>query len=546
MKISRAMGLAALSISLMVTSAGCSSLSKEMITAMNSNTDIHLSVEGDSSDVERGTLEWVELDQLTTHKQLRKVWDDKLNVIRFDTNNKNGPIYVDEFGDWAGNNTLYNAFQNKAFVKDFWSSSKLKSDLAQVAMSEYTDIKNESTGIIASVNAYYNILPDNADETSGLFNYLTRAEVMSAVYRGSNQVMWLEEDMDFSGAVGESPYNIYAQNVRQYNWFDTESGSLNESTYNSTMSRAEAIYLIMNTLFSDELAGMDGKGTGLSDCKNAGNVADKQKFTGGYAYKVFELEYCLQNRDKGVPQDLYNAMVLAHNKGIISSDTTWWKGITGGQLMTLLINAYDKAYDENNYLTNAKLGANAGEVLVYVEEEEEPEIIEETFETNVVVQKVKDIADIDALIRVYGDELNMTEEEIEEARKTAEGFTIEACDKYMLVDFCHFLNVRVGPGTEFRIKKSVPKDTKVHIVGIVHENGWYRVIADGKISYQCGAYFSDLEGADTSNMKFEYESSESDGADESNGSDGADGKNDDSIGNESETEASTATEESLF
>jgi uncharacterized protein YgiM (DUF1202 family) len=63
----------------------------------------------------------------------------------------------------------------------------------------------------------------------------------------------------------------------------------------------------------------------------------------------------------------------------------------------------------------------------------------------------------------------------------------------MNVDYCNYLNVRIGPSTDYKIKKSVPKGTKVHIVGICIENGWYRVIADGKISYQCGVYFSDIE-----------------------------------------------------
>lgn len=483
--------------------SGCSSLSNEMITAMNNKTDIYISVEGEPSTAEKAELTWIELDQLTSHKALRKIWDDKLNIIKFDNNSKNGPIYVDTEGNWAGNNTLYNAFQNKTFVKDFWGDSKIKSALAKAAIEEYTDIVNEGTGIIASVNAYYNLMPDNADKTSGLFDHMTRAEVMSAVYRGSNPVRLLEEDTNFASAVGESPYNIYAQNLTQYNYFDINSGSLNQQTYNAVMSRAEAIYLIMHILFDRELSEMTA-GSGFGDCKNAGNVADKQKFTGGYAYKTFELEYCLKNRDKGLTEELYKPIELAYNYGIVSSDTKWYEGITGGQLITLLINAYDKAYDENHYMTNASLGANTGEILVK-KEEEQVEIIEETFETDVVVQKVKDIADIDALVKVYGDEMDMTEEEIEEARRTAEGFTIEPCDKYMLVDYCYFLNVRVGPGTEFKIKKSVAKGTKVHIVGIVHENGWYRVIADGKIAYQCGVYFSDLEGADTSNMKFEYE-----------------------------------------
>ena len=67
----------------------------------------------------------------------------------------------------------------------------------------------------------------------------------------------------------------------------------------------------------------------------------------------------------------------------------------------------------------------------------------------------------------------------------------------MQVDHCYFLNVRTGPSTDFRILRSVPAGTKAHIVARCVENGWYRVLTEGKLVYQCGVYFSDFEGSDT-------------------------------------------------
>lgn len=546
-------GIATISLTLMLS--GCSSLKKEMQTAMQNNTDIHLSVEQSSSDVTRGSIEWIELDQLSNHKNIRKVWDDKLNIIRFDANSKNGCIFVDTDGNWAGNNTMYNAFQNKNFVLEYWRDGKIKSALAQAAMSEYSDISNESTGIIASANTYFNILPDNADETSGMLNYLTRAEVLAALYRGQNEVQLLEEDTAFTNAVGETQYNIYAQNLEPYSYMDIASQSLNKNTYNSTMTRAEAIYALVKLLYNDEYESLTGNETGLSDCKNAGNVADKQGFTNGYAYKTFELEYCLQNKDKGVCEPLYKALIVAYNHGLIDRESRWYDGIRGGELIKMMIAAYDNVYDDNNFLANAKVGANAGESLYVKNEVEDVPIIENAIETSgVVVQKVKDIADIDSLIKVYGDEINMTEEEIVEAKQIAEGFTIEAYDKYMLVDFCSHLNVRMGPSTDYKIRSSISKGTQVHIVGLVHEVGWYRVIADGKISYQRGVYFSDLEGADTSNIVFEYEdgvSSSSAVKSDSKTEDGAgeteeSGEAGDNSSEQETLEDSTQTTESIF
>ena len=96
---------------------------------------------------------------------------------------------------------------------------------------------------------------------------------------------------------------------------------------------------------------------------------------------------------------------------------------------------------------------------------------------------------------MYGDEINMTDEELAEAYDSASKFHFEPVDKWMEVAFCNNLNVRTGPSTDFRILRTVPCGTRVHIVARCVENGWYRIIANEKIVYQCGVYFKDFEGA---------------------------------------------------
>ena len=124
-------------------------------------------------------------------------------------------------------------------------------------------------------------------------------------------------------------------------------------------------------------------------------------------------------------------------------------------------------------------------------EEKEPEKTTSTVQV-AKVEKIKDVTKIDDLVDVYGDELDMSDEELNNARFTAEGFTFEPVDKRMKVDYCYYLNVRVGPSTDFEIIRSVPVGTEVHVVARCVENGWYRIIANGKIVYQCGVYFSEL------------------------------------------------------
>ena len=485
-----------LSVTLAMSLTGCgSSLKSEMIKAMDNEQEIQLSVEGNLQEVERVPMEWTELDQLKTFKNIRRTWDDKMQIVTFDMGSKNGVLFVDLDGNWAGNNVLYNVFQNKTFVKDYWSDSSLKGMLSQEAMSQFSDISNESTGLIASVNAYFNILPANADGTSGLMNKLSRAEAMSAIYRGDTPVRYGEINPEYEKTLGSSEYNQFTFDINNNSYLKYENGGLNYSTYNGAMTRAEAIYILMNRYFAEELAGVSGSGD-FSDCANAGDVAGKQGFKDKHAWESYELEYCLQNPDKGAPQSLYNSLVLAQSLGIIGSETRWNQAISGGELLNMMIKTYEAVQNKLGFLVNAKIGANAGQSL-YVKDTPEETVVSEESVGMIQIDEVRDVTNLDDLLATYGDELDMTEEELAEAYLVAENFTFEPCDVWKQVDYCYFLNVRTGPSTDFRILRSVERGTKAHVVARCVETGWYRVLTEGKLVYQCGVYFSDFEGSET-------------------------------------------------
>ena len=479
---------------------GCgSSLEKEMLTAMENNQEIKMSVNANMPTVDREKVTWVELDQLKTFKDIRKVWDDQLQIVIFDMGSKNGVIYVDTEGNWAGNNVLFNIFQNKTFIKDFWKDSNVTSKLAQAAIAEFSDINNESTGIVASINAYFNILPTFEDGTSGLNGSISRAEAMSMVYRGDTPVIYDEVNPEFEAVVSRNDYNLYAYDVNKDSYLKYENNSLNYDTYNSPITQAEAIYILMHRYFPEQLETVDANSGSFTNTLNAGNIGEKLGFIGKNAWESFELEYCLQYAEDGAPETLYKALVLANKLGIIGSDIVWNNPISGGEMLMYMMNVYQAKQNQTDFLVNAKTGANAGQSLYIVQqpepEVEEPEITESTL-GGTTIQQVRDVTDLDDLFRIYGHEINMTDEEIKEAYEIADMFTFEPCDTWMQVDHCGYLNVRIGPSTDFRILKSVPKGTKAHLVARCVENGWYRVIAEGKIIYQCGVYFSDFEGSE--------------------------------------------------
>lgn len=492
-------------LSIMSCLTGCG-LKSEMKTAMANNQSIKLSVEGEVPD-DNEPITWVELDQLNTFPEIRNTWEDKLQVIIFDNGSKNGMVYVDTQGNWAGNNVIFNVFQNKVFVKENWAEARLKSELADKAIEQFSDISNEQTGIYASVNAFFNLLPINKDGSSGLLDNLSRAQVMSAIYRGDTPVTFLEENESFTKAVEGGEYSIYAQEVADISYLDYKNGGLNYDTFNGPCTRGEAIYMLVQRYFKSDYDSLELKGNKLAftDCSNAGDIGKKLKFPeDGFAREAFELEWCLQNKKDGCPEDIYKALVVAHNKGIIQYETMWSEPISGGSFLKLLIGTY-RAYQsqdgENQFLVNAKTGNNAGNSLYVAEVEIDTDKGTVAGIDQVGITQVRDVTNLDDLFKIYGDEINMTPDEIAEAYENAGKFHFEPVDKWMQVDFCYFLNVRTGPSTDFRILRSVPTGTKVHIVARCVENGWYRIIAEQKIVYQCGIYFSDFEGSEEYMMR---------------------------------------------
>lgn len=483
---------------LAITLTGCGSdaLQQEMLSVQAGNNSIKITSSAQANTVERNDITWGELDQLNSYKNIRKIWDDKLHIVKFDNSSKNGVLFIELDGSWSGNNTLYNAFQNKVFIEKYWQDGKIRSELAKAAINQFSDISNESTGLYASVNAYYNIFPTNQDKTSGLTDVISRAEAMSAIYRGDTPAVFLEENEEFSAAVGDSMYNEYAFGVTDSSYLDYKNGSLCYDTYNSAITRAEAIYILVQRYWKDEYDNLTNFNGQFSDCKNAGDVALNLGLKDGYAWQAYELDYCLQT-DVGCPESLYKALVVAKNHGIISSETKWNEPLMGGTLLGYMMSTYNSVYKAKGFAVNAKLGENVGESLVEIIEPEviEPEITEETV-GSVVVSQVRNVTELDDLLRIYGDEIDMTEEELAEARKVAEDWTFDAADQWMEVAHCSWLNVRTGPSTDYNIISSVPSGTKCHIVAVCKENGWYRIIANKKIVYQCGVYFQDFEGSE--------------------------------------------------
>lgn len=323
---------------------GCAAASQSELLQMINQGDaieIEIATPKNQEQGEESALEWEQLALLTTNPDLRKSWDDTLNITPTDTG-KNGVLYVNAEGNNEPNNTLRVALHNREFLKYLDSESDTLK-LAEAVQNNYVDMDtdNATKAVYMGINGYFNLLPDSTPNYANPDSTLQRNEFMAMVFRAETPVQELELDPNFVEAVGSSDYNIYAQGVANNSYLDLQSKSLNNLTANGTITRAEAIYLLVSRYFADDLAKVDIKGVTFSDAKDGGDIAGEQKFIEDAKekdyWKSYELTYAIQNPDNGLPTDLYKALVVAKAKGLITSTTRWDEGLTRSEAIELLI-----------------------------------------------------------------------------------------------------------------------------------------------------------------------------------------------------------------
>lgn len=228
------------------------------------------------------------------------------------------------------------------------------------------------------INGYFNLLPDSSPNYANPDATQQRNEFMAMVFRAETPVQDLTPDTTFADAVGQSDYNIYAQGLAGNSYLDTVSKSLNNLTANGTITRAEALYLLVSRYFSDDMASVDVKGVTFSDAKDGGDIAGEQKFIEDAKakdyWKSYELTYAIQNPDGGLPTDLYKALVVAKSKGLITNETRWDEALTRSEAVEFLIKTLRQEKGIKQF--NAKQGLVEGHEVQETTEPEATETIE--------------------------------------------------------------------------------------------------------------------------------------------------------------------------
>lgn len=324
---------------------GCSSATKqETYNMLQDSTEIELEyAELDTVDnKEISSLDWIELGNLTTYSDLRASWD-KIVGVTGTTGNKTGMFY----DGWEGttqDNYLAEVISMNEFV-DFISNEDNHNKLVDAVRENFTDSDDLTDDQLFDIglNAYFNLLPMQDEAESYANDYITRAQFLALITRATNPVSVQESDdykdylSQLETTAGESIYNQAVAFSLPYSYLLTEDGSLNSKTYDSAISRGEAIYTIMNMLYGEEglaTVNIDESSNIFTDTKNGGDIITEQ----GLKSKAEEISYAIQNPDKGCPEDIYRALVKANELGVIGSETAWDEAITLSEAIDIYYN----------------------------------------------------------------------------------------------------------------------------------------------------------------------------------------------------------------
>ena len=266
------------------------------------------------------TISWTPVGELTDHAELRASIDKYLGVTG-EGKSKQGSLYTNIKGKNDYNNVFSVAMNNSAVEKALNTN---KNFIANAACNSYTDldIDDEEKCVNMALNAYFNLLPDGTEANADAS--LTRAQFMAMVMRADTPVTEIQTDTAFEKSVGQSEYNRYAQSVNKDSYL-----TLNNQLYNSSMTRAEAVYTIVSRYYADSLKNASSSASCYTDAKDGGAVAKSDRASA--------LNNSISNPDSGMDRELYKSLCVAKEKNLLTSARSRWdEAITKNEAIALL------------------------------------------------------------------------------------------------------------------------------------------------------------------------------------------------------------------
>ena len=354
---------------------GCASATKQdTYNMLQESTEIELEYAvPDYDNAEESKVEllpWLQLSSLETHPELRTAFEELVGVTGT-TGNKEGILYTNPLTTQADQNiTLLLAIKNSQFRGYLVSPDEL-AKLGEIAAENYTDIDVDDVNApYATINAYFELLPDQEDGQFDGDATISRAQAMTLVMRATtpvNEAQAPEEDADFTKAVGETQYTNFAAPMNEYTYLNTSTG-LNDKTFNTTMSRGEYIYMLTKYIYGDTYAQRMEEAA-----KEDESLSTDVKLTTIKDGGDISLQDAINNVENGLPTDMYQTLARAVALGFITEDNlNWDEAITKSEAVTLFIDAVE-TYQTNMEEVNNKMGLGETPPYEVVEQGDYPD-----------------------------------------------------------------------------------------------------------------------------------------------------------------------------
>lgn len=289
---------------------------KDILDMLNTSDTItiEMSVE-DTNEGYKYTVEWIRLGDMTSSKDVRSTVDE-LFKITGSTGNKNGCFYTNEKGENTQNGTLALSMRNRAVTSILKDTEELNMNLA----TKYSDLEvGDANAVYTAIADYFELLPCDESGESKSDDALSRAEAMSMVFKAMNPVDdSISEDAGFNSAVGENSLNIFAAQEEGNCFINTSDGSLNSTTYTQHMTKAEFVYMVMNSVFGEAEVQKISGDFHLDGMDNAGNLKADEKISGKAQAGSAIIKEFITN-PTSIDENIYKSIVLADSQKIISS-----------------------------------------------------------------------------------------------------------------------------------------------------------------------------------------------------------------------------------
>lgn len=312
------------------------SATTEFITATVESAQAETTAPEEAEESKTDSLPWLQLSSLETYPELRAAFEELIGITGT-TGNKEGILYYDPATQAAEQNvTLYMATKNSAMSVYFTNIGQLES-ISKMAADNYTDVDvDDANAPYATINAYFELLPDQEDGQFDGDATISRAQTMALLMRATTQVNEAQapdEDADFTKAVGETQYTNFAAPMNEYAYLNTSTG-LNEQSFNDTMTKGEFIALVTNYIRADYVSTLGEWGyTDLySDASDV--IISTVSDAGDIKYSE-----AISDASKGVPTDMYNTFKLAIKNGYLAEADLedWDSALTKAEAISVFL-----------------------------------------------------------------------------------------------------------------------------------------------------------------------------------------------------------------